>query len=77
MLRKVNASYLRSGERAAEFLTDKLKIKIAVLNRVLNNDDSKTRCSKREDHPEWFDGLDTNAPTKVGAPLLDSQLDLR
>lgn len=66
MLRKVNESFLKSGERAAEFLTDKLKIKIAVLNRALNNDDKKTLCSRREDHPEWFFGLETNSPTKVG-----------
>ncbi|XP_001599808.1 DNA fragmentation factor subunit beta [Nasonia vitripennis] len=64
MLRKVNESFLKSGERAAGFLTDKLKIKIAVLNRALNNDDKKTLCSRREDHPEWFAGLETNSPTK-------------
>ncbi|XP_011495488.1 PREDICTED: DNA fragmentation factor subunit beta [Ceratosolen solmsi marchali] len=64
MLRKANESLFQQGEKAAEFLTDKLKINIATLNKILNKDDKKTMFSKREDHPEWFDGLETNSQTK-------------
>lgn len=60
----MNESLFLKGEKAAEFLTDKLKVKLAALNKIINNDDKKTMCSKREDHPEWFDGLETNSPTK-------------
>lgn len=68
MLRKANEELSRNGEKAAEFLTDKLKIKVALLNKALNNNDEKTLFSKRDDHPEWFEGLETNSPTKVRFP---------
>ncbi|KAK0071892.1 hypothetical protein PV325_012207, partial [Microctonus aethiopoides] len=63
-LRRVNIDYLTVGDHAAKFLTENLKRKVAVLNVVLNRDDSKTIFSKREDHPEWFTGLETNITTK-------------
>jgi hypothetical protein len=64
-LRKANESFFEQGEKAAEFFTDKVKIKIAALNKILNKDDKKTMLSNREDHPEWFDGLEAYSQTKV------------
>ncbi|XP_066599022.1 DNA fragmentation factor subunit beta [Prorops nasuta] len=61
---RVNIDFLTTGKRASEFLTEKLKAKVAVLNKALNKDDSKTSFSNRKEHPEWFQGLETNATTK-------------
>ncbi|KAK2584430.1 hypothetical protein KPH14_006810 [Odynerus spinipes] len=63
-LRRVNIEYLTAGDKVSEFLSEKLKNKIAVLNNALNKDDSKTAFSLKEDHPEWFRGLETNYTTK-------------
>ncbi|OAD53042.1 hypothetical protein WN48_10844 [Eufriesea mexicana] len=63
-LRRVNIDILIAGEKASEFLTENLKAKVAVLNNVLNKDDSKTMYSSRDEHPEWFRGLETNCTTK-------------
>ncbi|XP_034946067.1 DNA fragmentation factor subunit beta isoform X2 [Chelonus insularis] len=63
-LKQVNIDYLTAGEQASKFLSDNLKRKIAILHSVLNRDDSKTTLSRREDHPEWFRGLETNITTK-------------
>ncbi|CAL7952337.1 unnamed protein product [Xylocopa violacea] len=63
-LRHVNIDFLTAGEKAAEFLTEKLRTKVAVLNSALNKDDSKTTLSSRDEHPEWFRGLETNCATK-------------
>lgn len=65
MLKKVNASRFQSGDKDEDSLTDKLRTRIALLNRILNCDDKKTLCSKRDEHPEWFEGLDAGASTKV------------
>ncbi|KOC68920.1 DNA fragmentation factor subunit beta, partial [Habropoda laboriosa] len=63
-LRRVNIDFLTAGDKASEFLTENLKAKVAVLNNALNKDDSKTVLSDRDEHPEWFRGLDTNYTTK-------------
>ncbi|KOX78649.1 hypothetical protein WN51_07510 [Melipona quadrifasciata] len=63
-LRRVNIDFLIAGEKASEFLTENLKAKVAVLNNALNKDDSKTAFSSRDEHPEWFHGLETNCATK-------------
>ncbi|XP_017883726.1 DNA fragmentation factor subunit beta [Ceratina calcarata] len=63
-LRRVNIDFLAAGEKASEFLTENLKAKVAVLNNTLNKDDTKTRLSSRDEHPEWFRGLETNCATK-------------
>ncbi|KAK9303431.1 hypothetical protein QLX08_004912 [Tetragonisca angustula] len=63
-LRRVNIDFLIAGEKASEFLTENLKAKVAVLNNALNKDDSKTAFSGRDEHPEWFYGLETNCATK-------------
>ncbi|XP_011137490.1 DNA fragmentation factor subunit beta isoform X2 [Harpegnathos saltator] len=63
-LRRVNIDFLVAGDRVAQFLTENLKAKVAVLNSVLNKDDSKTAFSTRDEHPEWFTGLETNYTTK-------------
>ncbi|XP_043249895.1 DNA fragmentation factor subunit beta [Colletes gigas] len=63
-LRRVNIDFLTAGDKASEFLTENLKAKVAVLNNVLNNDDSKTTLTARDEHPEWFHGLETNYTTK-------------
>ncbi|XP_074110166.1 DNA fragmentation factor-related protein 4 isoform X2 [Cotesia typhae] len=64
ILKKVNIDHLTAGEQAYKFLLENLKKKVAILNSVLNTDDSKTAFSKREDHPEWFKGLESNVLTK-------------
>lgn len=67
-LRRVNIDFLIAGEKASEFLAENLKAKVAVLNNALNKDDSKTAFSSRDEHPDWFQGLETNCATKV-SPL--------
>lgn len=64
-LRRVNIDYLTAGNQATKFITENLKRKVAVLHNLLNLDDSKTGYSHRDDHPEWFSGLETNITTKV------------
>lgn len=64
-LRRVNIEYITAGDKVSQFLTENLKNKIAVLNNALNKDDSKTAFSLREEHPEWFRGLETNYTSKV------------
>lgn len=54
-----------AGDEILKFLSENLKTKIAILNSVLNNDDSKTHLSSRVDHPDWFRGLDTTYSSKV------------
>ncbi|XP_016916229.1 DNA fragmentation factor subunit beta isoform X2 [Apis cerana] len=63
-LRRVNIDFLIAGEKASEFLAENLKAKVAVLNNALNKDDSKTAFSSRDEHPDWFQGLETNCATK-------------
>lgn len=61
----MNIDFFIAGDRVAQFLTENLKAKVSVLNSVLNKDDSKTALSKRNEHPEWFEDLETNYTTKV------------
>ncbi|KYQ57238.1 hypothetical protein ALC60_03759 [Trachymyrmex zeteki] len=63
-LRRVNIDFLTAGNRVTQFLTENLKGKVALLNKVLNKDDSKIVLSTREEHPEWFENLETNCMTK-------------
>ncbi|XP_011643459.1 DNA fragmentation factor subunit beta [Pogonomyrmex barbatus] len=63
-LRRVNIDFLTAGDRVTQFLTENLKAKVALLNRVLNKDNSKTALSSRDEHPEWFEDLETNYMTK-------------
>lgn len=51
----------------AQFLTENLKVKVALLNRRLNKDESKTELSTKDEHPEWFEDLETNYTTKVSS----------
>lgn len=64
-LKKVNMDYLTVADEASKFLSDNLKKKVAMLNSILNSDNSKTLFSRREDHPEWFEGSESNVVTKV------------
>lgn len=64
-LKRVNIDFLVTGDRVAQFLTENLKAKVAVLNSVLNKDDAKTTLCTRDEHPEWFADLETNYATKV------------
>lgn len=66
-MRRVNIDFLTAGDRVAQFLTENLKAKVAVLNSALNNDDTKTALSARNEHPEWFQDLETNCTSKVSA----------
>ncbi|XP_011877660.1 PREDICTED: DNA fragmentation factor subunit beta [Vollenhovia emeryi] len=63
-LRRVNIDFLTAGGRVTQFLTENLKAKVALLNKVLNKDESKTALSTKEQHPEWFENLETNCMTK-------------
>ncbi|GAB1862104.1 DNAation factor subunit beta [Camponotus japonicus] len=63
-LRRVNIDFLTAGDKVTQFLTENLKAKVALLNKVLNKDDSKTALSTRDEHPEWFKDLETNCTTK-------------
>ncbi|XP_072758881.1 DNA fragmentation factor subunit beta [Anoplolepis gracilipes] len=63
-LRRVNIDFLTVGDKVTQFLTENLKAKVALLNKVLNKDDSKTALSTRDEHPEWFKDLETNCTTK-------------
>jgi len=65
VLKRVNIDFLIAGSKVAQFLTENLKAKIALLNRTLNKDDSKTALSTKDEHPEWFEDLETNYTTKV------------
>uniref|UniRef100_A0A1Y1KI19 CIDE-N domain-containing protein n=1 Tax=Photinus pyralis TaxID=7054 RepID=A0A1Y1KI19_PHOPY len=64
-IREVNDEYLSAGEKVQEFFTEKMKNKVFKLAEVLKGiDTNKTLRSTREDHPEWFEGLDTRSKTK-------------
>ncbi|KAJ8978256.1 hypothetical protein NQ317_012614 [Molorchus minor] len=64
-IREVNDEYLTAGEKVQEFFTEKMKNKVFKLAEVLKGiDGEKTRLITRAEHPEWFEGLDTNAKTK-------------
>ncbi|KAK4874430.1 hypothetical protein RN001_013790 [Aquatica leii] len=64
-IREVNEEYLSAGEKVQEFFTQKMKNKVFKLAEVLKEiDSSKTLCSTKEEHPEWFEGLDTRSKTK-------------
>ena len=63
-LRRVNIDFLAAGDKVTQFLTENLKAKVALLNKVLNKDDSKTVLSTKDEHPEWFQDLETNCTTK-------------
>lgn len=64
-LRRVNIDFLTAGDKVAQFLTENLKAKVALLNKALNKDDSKTALSTKDEHPEWFEDLETNCTSKV------------
>ncbi|XP_064213539.1 tRNA (guanine(26)-N(2))-dimethyltransferase [Tribolium castaneum] len=64
-IREVNDEYLSAGEKVQEFFTEKMKNKVFKLAEVLRGiDGDKAKFSLKCDHPEWFEGLDTNAKTK-------------
>lgn len=77
ILRRVNIDFLIAGEKASEFLTENFKAKVAVLYNALNKDDSKTAFSSRDEHPEWFHGLETNCTSKVSSLFCKSIFTLR
>lgn len=56
-IREVNDDFLSAGEKVAEFFTEKMKNKVYKLAQILNSiENNKVEQSKREDHPEWFEG---------------------
>ncbi|XP_050311124.1 DNA fragmentation factor subunit beta isoform X1 [Anthonomus grandis grandis] len=64
-IREVNEEYLSAGEKVQEFFTEKMKTKVFKLAEVLKGIDSdKVALSSREEHPEWFEGLDTRSKSK-------------
>ncbi|KAK5640919.1 hypothetical protein RI129_009466 [Pyrocoelia pectoralis] len=64
-IREVNEEYLSAGEKVQEFFTEKMKNKVFKLAEVLKGiDTNKTLRSTKEEHPEWFEGLDTRSKTK-------------
>ncbi|XP_076262543.1 DNA fragmentation factor-related protein 4 isoform X2 [Rhynchophorus ferrugineus] len=64
-IREVNEEYLNAGEKVHEFFTEKMKNKVFKLAEVLKSiDTEKSKLSKKAEHPEWFEGLDTRCNTK-------------
>lgn len=56
-IREVNEEYLTAGAKVQEFFTEKMKNKVFKLAEVLKGiEGEKVSCSKKDDHPEWFDG---------------------
>ncbi|KAL3274368.1 hypothetical protein HHI36_015766 [Cryptolaemus montrouzieri] len=64
-IREVNNEYLTAGEKVQEFFTENMKSKVYKLAELLRGiDNGKAKISSKEEHPEWFEGLETNAKTK-------------
>ncbi|XP_045476252.1 DNA fragmentation factor subunit beta isoform X2 [Harmonia axyridis] len=64
-IREVNNEYLTAGEKVQEFFSENMKSKVYKLAELLRGiDDDKSKFSLKSEHPEWFEGLDTNAKTK-------------
>lgn len=60
-IREVNEEYLTAGAKVQEFFTEKMKNKVFKLAEVLKGiQGEKIDCSKRDEHPEWFDGMHNN-----------------
>lgn len=53
----MNDDFLSAGEKVQEFFTEKMKTKVYKLATILKNiENAKASQSRREEHPEWFDG---------------------
>lgn len=69
-LKAINVEYLRAGESIKQFFDENLKEKLKALSDGLKEFEEsgkiedKTLASKRKDHPQWFEGLETNSNTK-------------
>ncbi|CAG9812597.1 unnamed protein product [Phaedon cochleariae] len=64
-IREVNDEYLTAGEKVQQFFTEKMKNKVFKLAEVLKGlDKDSAKFSSRSEHPEWFEGLNTNSKTK-------------
>ncbi|XP_054275503.1 DNA fragmentation factor subunit beta-like [Macrosteles quadrilineatus] len=75
-LRYVNIDFLRAGEKVREFFDENIKEKVRVLAEVLSDKkstDCKTFFSRKDDDPDWFLGLETNATTKEAFMFRRSQ----
>ncbi|KAI5713257.1 hypothetical protein M8J75_014934 [Diaphorina citri] len=79
-LKLVNIDLLRTGEAVQKFFDHNIKEKLRQLNRIVNageEEDDKTGVSSRDEDPDWFTGLETNARTKEAFMFKRSQERIR
>lgn len=70
-LRTVNASYLKAGGKANEFLLQRAKELVTLLED--KKDEKDRNANTRSQDPDWFEGLETNAQTKEDYMFKKSQ----
>ncbi|XP_015607908.1 DNA fragmentation factor subunit beta [Cephus cinctus] len=63
-LRRVNVDFLKVGDEVSKFLKENLRDKVALLNSILKKADSRSTLSTKDEDPDWFRELETNAATK-------------
>ncbi|XP_039289223.1 DNA fragmentation factor subunit beta isoform X2 [Nilaparvata lugens] len=76
VLKHANIDVLRAAGQVQQFFDDKIKEKLRVLSSVVENleeSSDRTLCSSREEDPDWFAGLETNAKTKESFMFRRSQ----
>lgn len=78
-LQLINIDLLRSGAAVQKFFDHNMKEKLRQLNRIVNaeEEDDRARLSSRDEDPDWFTGLDTNARTKENFMFKRSQQRIR
>ncbi|KAL7292508.1 hypothetical protein TKK_0014083 [Trichogramma kaykai] len=64
MVKKATDKIKENTEIYASSMTDEFRINIAALNKILGSHNTKTLLSRRDEHPEWFEGLRTTFQTK-------------
>uniref|UniRef100_A0A1B6D4X6 CIDE-N domain-containing protein n=1 Tax=Clastoptera arizonana TaxID=38151 RepID=A0A1B6D4X6_9HEMI len=75
-LKLVNIDLLRAGEEVKNFFDEHLKEKVKVLVQAINNvkgNEDKTKLSSRNEDPDWFIGVETNATSKEAFMFRRSQ----
>lgn len=79
MLCSVHKDYLNVGKMAADFMSQDLKAKIRDVSSAIESQSSQERSklSKKEEDPLWFEGLDTIASTKEDFMFRRSQERIR
>ncbi|RZF32649.1 hypothetical protein LSTR_LSTR004077 [Laodelphax striatellus] len=76
VLKTANIDVLRAAVQVQNFFDDKIKEKVRILSSVVEKEQEssdKTLCSSRDEDPDWFTGLETNAQTKESFMFRRSQ----